>query len=187
KNKVARIFNMGCGPAKEIQDFLRHRSTDQRTDFTLVDFNDETLAYTSKTLSDIARKYDSPTEIRLIKKSVNQLIKEAFKLQSSSEKYDIVYCAGLFDYLSDPICKKLLNVFYDLVAPGGLLIATNVDDSNPSKGWMEFVLDWHLVYRNGSQFAHLRPDAASSDDLIVRSVGTGVNIFLEVRKPENVR
>src|SRR2546422_4392091 len=82
-----------------------------------------------------------------MKKSVNQLIKEASKPLGSSAKYDLVYCAGLFDYLPDQVCKRLMNIFYDLLAPGGLLVATNVDDSNPSKNWMEYALDWHLVYR----------------------------------------
>lgn len=186
KKKVARIFNLGCGPAKEIQDFLRHQEVGRHTEFTLVDFNEETLAYTTRVLSNITQRYASGAKVHLIKKSVNQLIKEAFKLQSFSQKFDVVYCAGLFDYLPDPVCKRLLNIFYEMVAPGGFLAATNVDDSNPSKGWMEYILDWHLVYRDGPQFAKLIPDAAPPDSSIVRSVGAGVNIFLEVRKPENV-
>ena len=184
KRKLIRIFNMGCGPAKEIQDFLQC-DLGRHTEFTLVDFNDETLAYTHKVLSDIKERCNNPAQIRFVKKSVNQVIKDAVKLRNDPLKYDIVYCAGLFDYLSDPVCKKLLNLFYDLLAPGGLLVATNVEDSNPSKNWMEYVLDWHLVYRNSEQFRLLAPDSARLEQVAVRAVGKGVNIFLEVRKPEN--
>jgi extracellular factor (EF) 3-hydroxypalmitic acid methyl ester biosynthesis protein len=74
-------------------------------------------------------------------------------------------------------------VFYDLLAPGGLLIATNVDISNPSRNWMEFVVDWHLVYRDQESFLKLAPEKAPPGACTMKADVTGVNIFLEVRKP----
>ena len=182
---VARIFNLGCGPAKEIQNFLLEHDVSSKTQFTLLDFNEETLAYTTGVLADARRKAGRTTQIQLIKKSVQQLLKESSKMESNPVKYDFVYCAGLFDYLSDTVCKRLMNLFYDSVAPGGLVVATNVADMNPSINWMEYVLDWHLVYRSPAQFAKLKPDRASPESSIVKAVGTAVNIVLEVRKPEN--
>jgi extracellular factor (EF) 3-hydroxypalmitic acid methyl ester biosynthesis protein len=70
-----------------------------------------------------------------------------------------------------------------MVAPGGLLVATNVDASNPSRNWMEYVVDWHLVYRNHQQLEYLVPDGAWTENVSVKSDTTGVNIFIEVRKP----
>jgi extracellular factor (EF) 3-hydroxypalmitic acid methyl ester biosynthesis protein len=186
KKNVVRIFNLACGPAKEIQEFLATQTVARHAEFTLLDFNEETLAYTKRTLDEINRRREYPARIHFIRKSVNQLLKEALKFQNGVSKFDFVYCAGLFDYLSDPVCKNLLNLFYDLVAPGGLVVATNVIDPNPSRNWMEYVLDWNLVYRNGRQFASLKPTAAPADSARVRSVGDAVNIFLEVRKPEDV-
>ncbi len=183
--RATRIFNLGCGPAKEIQDFLVNYDICKHTQFTLLDFNDETIAYTSRVLGDLKVRYDRPTPFQLVKKSVNQVMKEASRPRGPSAKYDFVYCAGLFDYLPDPVCKLLMNIFYDWLAPGGLLVATNVDDSNPSKAWMEYALDWHLIYRTGRKFASLAPEDADPGLVTVRSVGTGVNIFIEVRKPDH--
>ena len=185
QKREARIFNMGCGPAKEIQDFLEDNPTGQHTQFTLIDFNEETLAYTAKVLGDINRRNHGSAQFQMVKKSVNQLLKEAFKNQSGRAKYDIVYCAGLLDYLTDPVSKRLLEILYDLIAPDGLLVVTQVDESNPSRNWMEYVLDWHLIYRNGRKLAALAPAAVPPDRVTIRSVGTGVNVFLEIRKPEN--
>jgi extracellular factor (EF) 3-hydroxypalmitic acid methyl ester biosynthesis protein len=112
------------------------------------------------------------------------MLKDAGK-SSGELKYDLVYCAGLFDYLSDQVCKRLMNLFYSLVAPGGLLLCTNVSTTNPSRNWMEYVLDWHLLYRDAQQFAALSPDAAPLENASVEGIGTGVNIALEVRKPEH--
>ena len=58
-----------------------------------------------------------------------------------------------------------------------------MDLSNPSRNWMEYVLEWHLVYRDKEQFMKIAPDKAPPGTVEVKSDQTGVNIFLEVRKP----
>jgi extracellular factor (EF) 3-hydroxypalmitic acid methyl ester biosynthesis protein len=184
---VPRILNMGCGPAKELQDFLTQLQIEREVEFTLIDFNEETLRYTSRVLGDINRGRHCPARLNFVKKSVHQFIKEAARSRHDPARYDVIYCAGLFDYLPDSVSKKILNIFHDLLAPGGLLAATNVSDANPSRHWMEYVLDWHLIYRGAQRLASLAPDAAPPDRVTIRSVGTGVNIFLEVRKPEDAQ
>lgn len=185
QGKVARIFNLGCGPAQEIQNFLIDDDLCDHADFLLLDFNDETITNTTRDLEGLRARHRRRTGIKLEKRSVHQILKESSRTGAGFEtnSYDVVYCAGLFDYLSDRICRRLLEVFYDLVAPGGLLIATNVDLSNPSRNWMEYVLEWHLVYRDKEQFAKIAPDKAPPGSIEVKSDETGVNIFLEVRKP----
>ena len=185
QGKVARIFNLGCGPAQEIQNFLIDDPLCDHADFLLLDFNDETITNTTRDLEGLRARHRRRTGIKLEKRSVHQILTESSRTGAGFEtnSYDVVYCAGLFDYLSDRICRRLLEVFYDLVAPGGLLIATNVDLSNPSRNWMEYVLEWHLVYRDKEQFAKIAPDKAPPGSVEVKSDETGVNIFLEVRKP----
>ena len=119
----------------------------------------------------------------MFKRSVHQVLKDAAKA-GAGPKYDLVYCAGLFDYLSDQVCKRLMTYLYDLVAPGGLLIATNVSTSNPSRNWMEYVLDWHLIYRSARQLSSLAPEAPLAERP-VKAIGDAVNISLELRKPAN--
>jgi extracellular factor (EF) 3-hydroxypalmitic acid methyl ester biosynthesis protein len=184
ESRPCRIFNLGCGPAREIQELLATSDLSNQAKFTLLDFNDETLQHTGRLLEVLRVKHQRTTQVQMIKKSVHQILKDAGKPlpDMMPASYDLVYCAGLFDYLSDRICKKLMSVFYDLVAPGGLLVATNVDSSNPSKNWMEYVVEWHLVYRDRKILETLRPDSAPPDVSIKHDV-TGVNIYIEVRKP----
>lgn len=188
QGKVARIFNLGCGPAREVQNFLIENDLCDNADFLLLDFNDETLTNTTRDLETLRSRYRRRTGLKMTKRSVHQILKESARPGAGFEQggYDFVYCAGLFDYLSDRICRRLLEVFYDLLAPGGLLVATNVDLSNPSRNWMEYVLEWHLVYRNKEQFSKLAPEKAPPGTCEVKYDETGVNIFLEVRKPLNV-
>jgi extracellular factor (EF) 3-hydroxypalmitic acid methyl ester biosynthesis protein len=192
QGRVATIFNLGCGPAQEVQRFLEQQHIYDCADFTLVDFNEETLAQLNKYLTDISRRLPKPATFRMIKKSVFHILKSGDKslLPASGEKYDYVYCAGLFDYLSDDVCKQMMNIFYGMLAPGGLLLATNatevLNSSRPFRFSMEYILDWHLVYRDQQQFANLKPDLADNDDVKVIAESTGTNLFLEVRKPKNV-
>lgn len=185
QGRVTHIFNLGCGPAKEIQDFLTFDDLCERTTFTLLDFNDETLEYTGKLLNDLKMKHQRQTPITMIKRSVHQILKEGRRGTEIGKNnvYDVVYCAGLFDYLSDRICLRLMDIFYEIVAPGGLLIATNVEASNPDRQMMEYLMDWHLIYRDSKQLLTLAPEKAPRENCRVLSDETKVNIFLEVRKP----
>lgn len=182
----SRIFNLGCGPAREVQEFLRHDELCERADFSLLDFNEETIQRTGNMLNELKSQHRRTTPIRMIKRSVNQILREGPSIgdvQGQNAQYDFVYCAGLFDYLSDRVCQRLLETFYDMTAPGGLVVATNVDESNPVRGVMEYVMEWHLIYRNAEQFTNLAPAKAPSDAVSVHSDESGVNIFLEIRKP----
>jgi extracellular factor (EF) 3-hydroxypalmitic acid methyl ester biosynthesis protein len=185
KGKVAKVLNLGCGPAGEVQQFLSDDDLSEKAELTLLDFNDETLAYTRQILEGIKMRKKRATRIEMVKKSVNQILKETLKKSDDShKKYDLIYCAGLFDYLSDRVCKRMMNIFYEVLAPGGLLVATNVDASNPIRNLMEYVLEWHLVYRDSEQLKQLNPDDAAPGNFSVKSDATGVNIYIEVRKPE---
>lgn len=177
----ASFMNLGCGPAQEVQRFLTQDALSDHADFTLLDFNDETLDFTTRTLDELRRLHGRATGLTLQKKSVQNVLKEGGR--PGPQRFDVVYCAGLFDYLSDRVCRRLLEIFYDLLAPGGLLIATNVHSANPSRQWMESVMDWHLVYRDEAQFLALAPGRADQARIEVLADPTGVNIFLEVRKP----
>jgi len=181
----ARIFNLGCGPAWEIQNFLAQHDLSSNADFLMLDFNEEALQCLRAALAEIQQQQHRNPGLQFVKKSVHQMLKEGAQAAGDTQRndYDLVYCAGLFDYLSDQVSHRLTNIMYDLVAPGGLLIVTNVEPANPSRHGMEHLLDWHLNYRRASELAALKPDGASADEARVYVDVTGVNVFLEVRKP----
>jgi extracellular factor (EF) 3-hydroxypalmitic acid methyl ester biosynthesis protein len=180
-----RVYSAGCGPAGELQAFLAASELSNHARFSLLDFNEETLAHTRAVLDGLRKRHARTTQIEFIKRSVVQLLKGRSKTAARPEdrKYDLVYCAGLFDYLPDTICRQLIGVFYDWVAPGGLLIVTNVDPSNPIRHWLGYVLDWHLIYRTAQQMLSLRAEPISRDPVSVLADPTGVNLFMEIRRP----
>ena len=76
--------------------------------FTLADFNQETLQHTAGVLDKLKQRHERRTTIQMTKKAVHQLIKAADRTVQypRSELYDCIYCAGLFDYLSDRACSN---------------------------------------------------------------------------------
>ncbi len=180
-----KVFNLGCGPAQEIQRYLREDPGSDQADFTLLDFNQQTVDYAGRMLNEVKTRAHRATGIETVLKSVHQILKESGRSGGVLERgaYQMVYCAGLFDYLSERICKRLMNIFYDLLAPGGLLLVTNVEAGNPSRNWMEYVTEWHLVYRSREELLALAPDGVARENCEMLAEDLGVNIILEVRKP----
>ncbi len=183
--RTARIFNLACGPAHEVQHFLRESLASESAAFTLLDFNAETLQHVEAALTAAKAQSGRRTPLTYVHKSVHQILKESGRAdrRPAGEPYDFVYCAGLFDYLSDQVCRRLMDIMYGWLAPGGLLVATNVEPSNPLRHGMEHLLDWHLIYRTGPEIEQLRPQQAHPDQARVLADATGTNVFLEVRKP----
>jgi extracellular factor (EF) 3-hydroxypalmitic acid methyl ester biosynthesis protein len=186
RNAAVRILSVGCGPAIELQQFIVESPLADRAEATLVDFNEETLEFARGALEQATRKSGRQCTVTLQKKSVLQLLKEAAKViaDDSARKFDFIYCAGLFDYLPDRTCKQLNGVFFNNLAPGGLIVVTNVDDRKPFRHMLEFLLDWHLVYRDRNALLELAPAQVPAEQCSINQDATGTNLFLEVRRPE---
>ncbi len=179
-NRPIRILNVGCGPAQELQLFLAKNKNAHRIDIGLLDFNEETLTFAREQLTPLADRLDERPSITYSLKSVQDLLRQALERAAPPEPYDFIYCAGLFDYLSDRVSSKLVRLFFDWCKPGGRVLVTNVHSSNPVKGLMEHVMDWHLVLRNEADMLRFAPTSAQSK---VYTDPTGINVFLDVYKP----
>ncbi|MCL4787769.1 MAG: methyltransferase domain-containing protein [Verrucomicrobia bacterium] len=187
RGKPIRTLNLGCGPAREIQELLIEHAASDLLQIELNDFNQETLDYALDALERTKREHGRQTSIQVQRKSVHQVLREGGRslTDGKANRYDFIYCAGLLDYLSDRTCKQLMSIFYDLLNPGGLLVATNVDDCKPFRHMLEFVLDWHLIYRDSNKTKALIPDHAPASTRRILRDPTTVNVFIEVRKPGN--
>jgi extracellular factor (EF) 3-hydroxypalmitic acid methyl ester biosynthesis protein len=176
-----RIFNLACGPAMEVQRFLRDCEESNLAEIDLLDFNSETLEYTRERIQESRLSGARETHVRYFQRSVHQLLRAA--TQGGEEEftnYDVVYCAGLFDYLSQRVCKRLVELFSTMIRPGGIVIVTNVAMSNPRKAWMEYVMEWNLIYRDENDMNDLVPDGLNLKGTTVKADATGVNLFLEI-------
>ena len=176
--RTFRILNVGCGPAIEVQRFLQTYPHPEILSFELVDFSEETLAWTRAKLSSIISRIGKPITIHYVHDSVHQLLKRRIDPASdSAREFDAVYCAGLFDYLSDKVCSRLTAHFAARTQHGGVLLITNVHSSNPVRYCMDQLLDWYLIYRNEIQISTLLPSKSIKRNIWTED--TGVNVFAE--------
>lgn len=187
KGRRTRILNLGCGPAHEVKQFLENEELSDLCDITLLDFNAETIEYTQKELARVRTQAGRVTPISMLQRSVHKLLRQASTgdVDLKWESFDMVYCSGLFDYLSQRVCRRLNDLFARLLAPGGLMLVTNVSDTNPSRAWMEFVLEWNLIYRDDAAMMEIAPLNGGQFETSLNRDETGVNLFLEVRKKED--
>lgn len=183
EQRLVSILNVGCGPAVEIQRFIETHPNPDCLSFTLVDFSEETLAYTRKCMENAAGAQGKKVNVQLVHESVHDLLKRAVRRDEAAdaELFDFVYCAGLFDYLSDKVCARLLQYFVQRTRGGGDILVTNVHSSNPQTGVMEHVLEWHLIYRDEAMLESVLPEPREATRLYTDV--TGVNVFAEFRVP----
>ena len=176
--RVFRVLNVGCGPAFEIQRFVREYPHPERLSFQLVDFSEETLAYTKSSIERAAASAGHKTSVEMVHQSVHELLKRRISPDDPDARvFDAVYCAGLFDYLSDKVCARLLSYFASRSCPDGRVLVTNVHVDNPEKFGMEHLLEWYLIYRDEAGMTSLLPDDSRDHRLYVDE--TGVNVFAE--------
>jgi extracellular factor (EF) 3-hydroxypalmitic acid methyl ester biosynthesis protein len=181
-----RVLNIGCGPAGEVQRFIRTSALADLCQFQLMDFNQETLEHARARIAQAARDAGRSTQVTFIHKSINELLKDASRGALGRNgvaelSADLVYCAGLFDYLSDKVSARVLQLLHRWVSPGGLVVATNVHPGNDVRYFLDHLLDWTLIYRDEAQMLALAPEGGVH--ATVDADATGLNVFLEIRKP----
>ncbi|MDB2550615.1 hypothetical protein N9X24_01980 [Rickettsiales bacterium] len=172
-----QILSIGCGPALEVKKYLKQNNSNIKTIFNLLDFNRETLEF-AQDQSLILTK-DTNSKINLIEESVYNLMHHKSFEEILGKKCDFIYCSGLFDYLSNKLCKKLVDIFYNSLNKGGKLLITNMHLDNNDRHLMELLLDWHLIYRKESDVVNFVNNLWQYN---VFTDSTGVNLCLEIQK-----
>ncbi len=177
------ILVIGSGPAREIKLFLNKAPADVDCTFTLLDFDSRALTHSQEELLSEVLKNRSNVKIKFMNKSVRQIIKSK-SCDTNTGKYDLVYCAGLFDYLSDPFCVKMLEIMGLHLKPTGRMIATNVTELNYYRYFMEFMGEWYLTHRSLDAMLNLATGLQKKHGMFADCEvdATGVNVFLNVQK-----
>src|SRR5262245_56965493 len=60
---------------------------------------------------------------------------------------DLVYAAGLYDYLEDDLARALTTTLFRTLGSGGHLLIANFTPTTYDAAFMETFMDWRLIYR----------------------------------------
>lgn len=177
-----RVVSLGCGPAREVPDFVaQHRTWDGVIAWTLIDQEEEALSVAYRDSRREIGRWGANARLNLLNLSFVQLLSEGVPLQEPGSQH-LIFSAGLFDYLRENRAKILIRGLYDLLAPGGLLAIGNAVAPNEFFWNMEFLVDWTLFYRNREELLDLAVLLPAGAECQVVLEPSGGYYFLLVRK-----
>jgi hypothetical protein len=151
-SSVARVLSLGSGPAREIEIVLSNpRGLGGNVEFTLIDQETEALRFAyEKTYPDVLRSMGR-ARLQCMNMSFTDILRGT-KAIDGLQPQDMIYSVGLIDYLTDRRAEGLIQRLYKTLAPGGLLIIGNMNETPLSNLWpMECLADWTLYYRTNEE------------------------------------
>lgn len=86
-------------------------------------------------------------------RSVNRPIKAV--LAGDLGHFDLIYSAGLFDYLVDSVARALVARLVSMLRPGGRLVVANYVPGFSGRAYLEAIMDWKLVQRDAAGLRQL--------------------------------
>ena len=94
---------------------------------------------------------DYPHDTYFYNEHVKKFLTGESAAQANNQEYDFIFSTGLTDYLNDEQCQLLVKQMFDHLSPGGTIMVANFLNPTSSRGYMECVMDWHLIYRSTGQ------------------------------------
>ncbi len=178
-NKKINILNLACGPNRELFDFLSEYDHTEKIEALCVDIDPEALQYTNTHVN----IFPHSASIRLMSENI---IKWALgRSRQGIGLQDIIYSAGLTDYLDNKLFIRFAQRCYEHLKPGGVFIGGNFAP-NPDQPFMDNILQWKLIYRNGGDLQQIFEQTDFGKNIEILSEPQGVNLFVKAYKPETL-
>lgn len=116
--------------------------------------------------------------------TVNSSVKTLLRGKVGYSGLHLVYALGLYDYLTDPVARKLTTMLYGMLAPGGKLVVANYTPDSQGCGYMEAFMNWVLIYRDEAGLRACAADVPASEIVSQQTFRDryGNIVFIEVIK-----
>jgi extracellular factor (EF) 3-hydroxypalmitic acid methyl ester biosynthesis protein len=179
--KRVRIASLGCGPAREIETLLTESpELGQRFEIALIDQEERAIAHCERTLSPLAAR--TGARIQFIREGLRSLLTKE-RLSEKLGRRELIYSAGLFDYLEDRLFSRIVAVLYQALFDGGRVVIGNVAAHNPSRWVMEYFAEWFLIHRTPDELRALAAALTPAPSALrVEAEPAGINLFLHLHR-----
>lgn len=162
-NKQARILNVASGPGRDMYECFKIMGPSGLT-FDCVDQDQNAINHADL----LCQKFSS--HIKFFHQSIFKFI--------ANQTYDLIWSAGLFDYFSDDLFKRVLKRLLPFLEKNGNLIIGNFSAQNPSQDYMEF-FNWLLHHRSAEKLRFLAQECnISPQNISIQKEPEGINLFL---------
>lgn len=180
-----KIMSVACGPVHEFTDLIKSFEGNPLPigiEFIAIDQDNLALQDAQNRIDPHIR--DNPRiRVHFEQDNIKRLIVDRGNNKDLYAGVDLVYTAGLFDYLSDRASIRLIHKLYSFLKPGGLMIIGNFGQYNPQRFIMEFGAEWFLIYRSEEDLKGLASSLPGNPLLAMEKEPEGVNLFLNIVKP----
>ena len=176
--KEFHVASLACGPAREVFDVLEKADEKGRLQVSCIDVDREALTQVAAQ----AQTRALGEQVRTLQANLIQLATGRQELELAPQ--DLIYAVNFIDYLSDELAIALIDWIYDKLRPGGRAILGNFHPRNPTRGFMEQVLDWHLTHRDEAAMNRLFATSKFAGPCTrVFFEEEGIDLFAEARRP----
>jgi extracellular factor (EF) 3-hydroxypalmitic acid methyl ester biosynthesis protein len=170
QGKLTRIMNLACGPNRELFDFLAECDHSELVEALCVDIDSEALQYTNQHVN----IFPHMASIRLMSENV---IKWSLgRVSHHIGKMDIIYSAGLCDYLDTKLFQALIKQCYNHLNPGGTLLLGNFTAYSDSL-FLDKLLKWELIYRDEEDLKEIFNPTPFGSNVHIIKEKENVNLF----------
>ena len=139
-----RILSVGCGPAREIIELLRENKITKQVDISLLDLEKNAIKYVEDQLKEI--DYDRQ-QIRITLHLADLLeIVRSNKIAETFKDIDFIYASGVFDYLGDKTCKKIVQVLSEVVKKEMVVFNMSLENAR-HRAYYEVLGEWVMIHR----------------------------------------
>lgn len=179
-----RIASIAAGPSQEVFELLRElEDIPGMIDIVLYDQDPSALSFAFSRLTRLVdQRWARRVRIRFLHDSIKRLLRDPALFQDHAP-FDVVICAGLYDYLDARNATTLTRSLYASVRPGGQLYVGNVVPELPTRWLMEQHLDWFLKYKTRDEMLSFTREAAPDAGAAVVEEATGYNPFICLTRP----
>lgn len=165
-----RIMNLACGPNRELFDFLAECEYSELVEALCIDIDSEALLYTNQHVNVFPHK----ASVRLMSENV---IKWSLgRVNQQIEPQNIIYSAGLCDYLDTRLFRALVTQCHNHLKPGGTLLLGNFTHYTDSL-FLDKLLRWELIYRTKEDLKELFAPTPFGNNVTIITESEGVNLF----------
>ncbi len=176
-----QIASVGAGTGMDVQYGLAllPPSVRRRAKVILLELDDRGLRFAQSQVAALAGE-ENVTGIR------ENLLRLGRKAGSDKLLGDpsFLICSGLFDYLDDDAAIDLLKLFWRRLATGGRMVVGGFIPSHSTRGYMEWIGNWYLIYRMPDDMMRIAEAAGIPVDCCDAAVDRiGAGLFLTATKP----
>lgn len=166
-----RVLSLACGHLREAQRSAAV-CTGAIEEIVAVDQDEQSL--------ELVRREQAANRVTTVRASIRRMLVDP-KVYGD---FDLIYSAGLSDYLEDAVTRQLTSSMFAALRPGGTLLVANFAPSLRETGYMEAMMEWKLIYRDEADVARFSADLPAEqvrEQTITRDLCGNV-VYLTVRK-----